>query len=150
VQVTAESAEIAEILHARFLMQERLNEITGHIISAAIEVHRELGPGLLESAYEACLAFEIRRRNLGVERQVPLPLLYRGSRMLDCGYRLHLVVEDAVVVEVKTIERFEPVHAAQMLPYLRLSHRTVGLLLNFHVKWLTEQGVKRFVLDFPE
>lgn len=128
---------------------ERLNELTSQIISAAIQVHRELGPGLLESAYEACLSFELQSRNLTVEHQVPLPLIYRGIN-IGCGYRLDLVVEDAVIVEIKTIERFEPVHSAQLISYLRLSKRKVGLLLNFHVKWLTEQGVKRVVLDFPE
>jgi GxxExxY protein len=149
VQLTAERAEIAEILHAGLLMKERLNEITSAIISAAISVHHELGPGLLESAYETCLHFELEQRNLVVERQVALPLNYRSIRM-DCGYRLDLLVEDAVIVEIKTIERFEPVHLAQLLSYLRLSRRKVGLLLNFHVEWLSKQGIKRVVLDFPE
>jgi GxxExxY protein len=130
-------------------MKDRLNGITSEIINAAIEVHRELGPGLLESAYQTCLAFEIEQRQLMVERQVPLPLMYRNIRM-DCGYRLDLVVERAVIVEVKTVERFEPVHTAQVLSYLRISGHKVGLLLNFHVKWLTEQGLKRIVNGFPQ
>ena len=149
MQSTAERAEIAEILHGCLFVKDHLNEITGRIISVAIDVHRELGPGLLESAYETCLSFELAERKLAVARQVPLPLTYRGVR-LDCSYRLDLVVEEAVIVEVKTIERFEPVHEAQLLSYLRLSGCKVGLLLNFHVKWLTEQGIKRVVCDFPE
>ena len=130
-------------------MTDRLNGITSQIINAAIEVHRELGPGLLESAYQTCLAFEIEQKHLMVERQVALPLVYRGIRM-DCGYRLDLVVENAVIVEVKTVERFEPVHTAQLLSYLRISGHKIGLLLNFHVKWLTDQGIKRVVNGFPE
>jgi GxxExxY protein len=130
-------------------MKDRFNKITSEIINAAIEVHRQLGPGLLESAYRTCLAFEIDQRHLAVECEVALPLTYRGIRM-DCGYRLDLVVENAVIVEIKTVERFEPVHTAQLLSYLRISRRKVGLLLNFHVKWLTDQGIKRVVNDFPE
>src|SRR4051812_40849325 len=99
---------------------EPINQITETIIGAAIAVHRELGPGLLESAYEACLAFEVAERGLDVARQVELPIVYRGVR-LDCGYRLDLLVEKQVIVEVKALEQVLPVHEAQILSYLRLS-----------------------------
>ena len=121
-------------------MKERLNALTQQIIGAALVVHRELGPGLLESAYEACLAFELLERGMAFERQKALPLVYRG-RTLDCGYRLDLLIEEAVIVEVKSIDRFDSVHLAQMLSYLRLSGCKVGLLINFNVKWLVRQGV---------
>lgn len=130
-------------------MKERLNALTQKIIGAAIQVHREIGPGALESTYEACLTFELVDRGLAVERQKPLPLVYRG-RTLDCGYRVDLLVENAVIVEVKSIERFEPVHTAQLISYLRLSRCRVGLLINFNVKWLVEDGIKRVVNEFPD
>ena len=114
--------------------KERLNGVTEQVISAAIAVHHELGPGMLESAYEACLVSELLDRELVVERQKALPLVYRG-RVLECGYRVDLLVEGAVIVEVKSIERFERVHSAQLLSYLRLSGCKVGLLINFNVKW---------------
>lgn len=100
--------------------KERLNRITESIIGAAIEVHRALGPGLLESAYETCLAFELVERGLKVEQQKPLPVVYREVK-LDCGYRLDLLVEEAVIVEVKAVDRLAPIHQAQLLSYLRLS-----------------------------
>jgi GxxExxY protein len=127
----------------------RLNGLTEQIIAAAISVHHELGPGMLESAYEACLVFELMDRGLSVERQKALPLFYRGQ-FLDCGYRIDLLVEGTVVVEVKSIERFERVHAAQLLSYLRFSGCKVGLLINFNVKWLVDNGIKRVVNGFPE
>jgi GxxExxY protein len=130
-------------------MKERLNALTYEIIAASLAVHRELGPGLLESAYEACLSFELLARGLNIERQKPLPLTYRGHS-LDCGYRLDLLVEGAVIVEVKSIECFNQVHIAQVLSYLRLSGCRVGLLINFNVKWLVRNGVKRLVHCFPE
>ena len=130
-------------------MRDELNALTQAIISAAITVHHELGPGLLESAYEACLAFELLDRGFLVERQKELPLVYRKQK-LDCGYRIDLLIERLVVVEVKSIERFERVHAAQLLSYLRLSGCKVGLLFNFNVKWLIESGIKRVVNGFPE
>src|SRR3954466_3785735 len=105
---------------------------TGQIIGACIEVHRHLGPGLLESAYEHCLAYELRSRRFRVQRQVALPLQYKGLG-LDCGYRLDLVVEDVLVLEIKSVERLLPVHEAQVLTYLRLTGLQVGLLVNFHV-----------------
>ena len=130
-------------------MNERLNALTRQIITAALAVHRELGPGLLESAYEACLAFELLECGLPFERQKPLPLIYRG-RTMDCGYRLDLLVDGMVVVEVKAVAAFDAVHQAQMLSYLRLSGCKVGLLINFNVKWLVRDGVRRFVHGFPE
>ena len=136
-------------LHGPRPMKERLNALTQQIIGAALAVHRELGPGLLESAYEACLTFELLERGMVFERQKALPVVYRG-RTLDCGYRLDLLIEEAVIVEVKSIDRFDSVHLAQMLSYLRLSGCKVGLLINFNVKWLVRQGVRRLVHGFPE
>lgn len=130
-------------------MRERLNSLTEQIIGAALAVHRELGPGMLESAYERCLAFELADRGLHVHRQKPLPLVYRGVR-LDCGYKIDLLVEDLVIVEVKSIERLERVHSAQMLSYLRMLKRNVGLLINFNVQWLVRDGIRRIVNGFPE
>ncbi|MCD6455457.1 MAG: GxxExxY protein [Methanophagales archaeon] len=127
--------------------KERLNRITEGIIGAAIEVHRDLGPGLLESAYETCLAFELVERGLKVEQQKPLPVVYREVK-LDCGYRLDLLVEEAVIVEVKAVDRLAPIHKAQLLSYLRLSGCKVGLLINFNVKVLKD-GIRRVVNEFP-
>lgn len=128
--------------------RDRFDLITRRIIGAAIEVHRHLGPGLLESAYEKCLAFELRERGLKVDEQKPLPVIYKGVG-LDCGYRLDLVVEDEVVVEIKAIEHLAPIHEAQLLSYLRLSGKHVGLLINFHVRIL-KNGLKRIVNEFPD
>jgi GxxExxY protein len=130
-------------------VREELNAITDTIIGAAIEVHRALGPGMLESSYDSCLAFELVDRGLRVERQTPLPLIYRG-RPLDLGYRLDLLIEEKVVVEVKAIDRIKPVHTAQVLSYLRLAGCKVGLLINVNVKWHVEDGLKRIVNEFPE
>jgi GxxExxY protein len=130
-------------------MKERLNAVTRTVIAASLAVHRELGPGLLESAYEACLAYELLARGLDVERQKALPLVY-GNHRLDCGYRLDLVIDDAVIVEVKSVEAFNSVHMAQMISYLRLSGYSVGLLINFNVKWLVKHGIRRLVHRFPE
>ena len=127
-------------------MEKRINEITEEIIGAAIAVHRELGPGLLESAYEACLAWELTERGLKVERQKALPVTYRGVKV-DCGYRIDLLVEEMVVVELKAVERLEPIHEAQLLSYLKLSTHQVGLLINFNVKML-KQGIKRIVHNY--
>jgi len=128
--------------------KDRLDQITESIIGAAIEVHRALGPGLLESAYEACLAFELVERGLKIERQKPLPVVYRGVK-LDCGYRLDIFVENAVIMEIKVVDRLAPIHKAQLLSYLRLSSCKVGLLINFNVKVLKD-GVVRVVNDFPD
>lgn len=118
--------------------------LTERIIGAAMEVHRILGPGLLESAYQACLAWELDQRGLSVRQQVALPVLYKDVE-IDLGYRLDLEVDDAVVVEIKTVRVFEAIHAAQLLTYLRLSGHRVGLLLNFNVPML-KQGIRRLVL----
>lgn len=119
-------------------------ELTGAIIGAAIEVHRELGPGLLESAYEECLCRELELRDISFERQKPLPLEYKGLR-LDWGYRMDLLVEGRVIVDTKCVEALAPIHQAQLLTYLRLAKVKVGLLINFNVVVLKE-GVKRLVL----
>jgi GxxExxY protein len=130
-------------------MKERLNVLTEVIIGAALDVHREIGPGMLESAYESCLVFELLRRDLQIERQKPLPLVYRGHA-LEIGYRLDILVENLVVVEVKAIERIERVHGAQLLSYLRLTGCKVGLVINFNVRWLVRDGIKRVVDGFPD
>jgi len=127
-------------------MSLNLNDLTKIIIGAAISVHKELGPGLLESAYEACLAYELAERKLRIERQKSLPITYRGVQ-LDCGYRIDLFVEDQVVVELKAVENLEPIHEAQLLSYLKLSRCEVGLLINFNVKVLKD-GIRRFVNKF--
>lgn len=120
-----------------------LNQLTAAIIGAAIEVHRALGPGLLESAYESCLAHELGLRGISLERQKPIPLCYKGLS-LQCGYRLDLLVAGQVVVEVKAVERLLPIHEAQVLSYLKLAHCPVGLLINFDVKVLRD-GIRRFI-----
>jgi GxxExxY protein len=119
-------------------------DLTEQIIGAAIEVHKELGPGLLESAYEQCLCHELHLRQIEFRRQVQLPVAYKGLK-LDCGYCVDLIVQDAVVLELKSVDKFEAVHQAQLLTYLRLSGKRVGLLLNFNVPVLT-QGIIRRVL----
>jgi GxxExxY protein len=121
-----------------------LNKITEQVIGAAIEVHRALGPGLLESAYEECLCHELRLRGVAFERQRPLPVEYKGTK-LDCGYRLDLLVADVVVVEIKAVESIEPIHEAQLLTYLKLGGWTLGLLINFNVPVLKD-GIRRRVL----
>lgn len=128
--------------------KDRLDSITRPIIGAAIEVHRRLGPGLLESAYETCLAFELQQMGIRVEQQKSLPVVYKEVN-LDCGYRLDLVIEDSVVVEIKDVEQLAPIHDAQILCYLRLSGKRVGLLINFHARVL-KNGLKRIVNEFPD
>jgi GxxExxY protein len=128
--------------------RDRLNRLSNVVIGAALRVHSELGPGMLESAYEECTLFELTDKGLHVERQKPLPLIYRGHR-LDCGYRVDMIVEDAIVIEVKAIERLERVHSAQVLSYLRQLKLKLGLLINFNVKWL-QDGIQRVVNGFPE
>ena len=140
---TAEYAETAEMSE-----KEKLDGMTEQVIGAAIQVHRALGPGLLESAYEACLAFELVDRGLKVEQQKPLPVVYRQIK-LDTGYRLDLLVEGEVIVEVKAVDRLAPIHDAQLLSYLKLSGCKVGLLINFNVKVLKE-GIKRIVNHYPD
>ena len=140
--ITAEPAESAEIFAAK-----GLNRITDQIIGAAMRVHRSLGPGLLESAYQACLAFELAQYGFRVAQQHPLPVVYHGVR-LSCGYRLDFLVENDVIVEVKSVARIDRIHEAQMISYLRLADRRVGLLINFNVR-LLKSGIKRFVNNFP-
>jgi len=119
-------------------------DLSERVIGLAIEVHRHLGPGLLESSYEQCLCFELKSSGIDHHRQVPLPVVYKDVR-LDCGYRMDIVVEHALIVEIKAIERVTPVHEAQMLTYLRLSGPHVGLLMNFNSVTL-RQRLRRFVL----
>jgi len=121
-----------------------LNALTRQIIGAGIEVHRHLGPGLLETSYETCLAYELEQRGLAVERQKALPLTYKKIR-LEQGFRIDLLVENTVVVELKAIDQLLPVHEAQMLSYLRFTGCKVGLLMNFNVKFLKD-GIRRFIL----
>jgi GxxExxY protein len=126
----------------------KINQVTEAVIGAAIEVHRALGPGLLESAYEECLCRELSLRQIGYERQRPLPVTYKGLD-LDCGYRLDLLVADTVVVEIKAVESLLPIHEAQLLTYLKLGGWKVGLLINFNVPVL-KQGIRRRVLGLME
>ncbi|HTS13499.1 MAG TPA: GxxExxY protein [Candidatus Limnocylindrales bacterium] len=123
-------------------------QLTHGIIGAAIEVHRTLGPGLLESAYEECLAREFVIRKIPFARQKPIPLAYKDVH-LDCGYRIDLLVADRVVVEIKAVESLAPIHDAILLTYLRLSGCTLGLLINFHAVVL-RSGIRRLVLNHPE
>jgi len=118
-------------------------ELTGEILGAAIEVHRVLGPGLLESAYEQCLAHELEMRDISFERQVPIKIQYKGIE-IDQGYRADLIVDKKIVVELKSFDAFAPVHEAQILTYLKLANKKVGLLINFNVTVLKE-GIKRYV-----
>ncbi|KAF0142980.1 MAG: hypothetical protein FD122_246 [Stygiobacter sp.] len=121
-----------------------INLITKEIISAAIEVHKQLGPGMLESAYEECLCYELSLRGLKVERQKPIPVVYKEIK-LDCGYRAELLVENEVVVELKAQDVILPVHEAQILTYLRFANKKIGLLINFNVTVL-KNGIRRFIL----
>lgn len=122
----------------------QFEQITKEIIGAAIEVHKALGPGLLESAYEECLAYELIQKGLKVERQKPVPVIYKEIK-LDYGYRIDLLVEDSVIVELKSIEAFAPIHEAQILTYMKFAEKKVGLLINFNVTVL-KNGLKRYVL----
>ena len=126
----------------------KLNEITENIIGAAIEVHRHLGAGLLESVYEECLCHELEYRGLKFNKQHPVPVCYKNVS-LDAGYKLDLYVENAVVVELKTVEKLLPIHDAQLLTYMKLVGSTVGLLINFNVPYL-RKGIKRKVVDYNE
>src|SRR6266571_8488836 len=139
--LTAESTENTELV-------EELNQLTDTIIGSAIEVHRALGPGLLESTYEMCLCRELSIRGLRFERQVPISVEYKSIK-LDCGYRADLVVEDSVLVEIKAIDSLLPLHDAQLLSYLKLGGWKVGLLINFNVE-LLKHGIRRRVLGLVE
>jgi GxxExxY protein len=125
-----------------------INELTNKVIGAAIEVHKTLGPGLLESTYERCLCHELRLRGIPFTSQVPLRVVYKGEK-LDCGYQMDLVVENAIVLELKSCEKLEPIHQAQLLTYLKLSGFKLGLLLNFNVPAMRD-GIRRIVNALPE
>jgi GxxExxY protein len=125
-----------------------MNQLSSKIIGAAIEVHKTLGPGLLESAYEECLCHELSIQGLLFEKQKPLSIDYKGKK-LDCGYRLDIVVEKAVIIELKSCEKIEPIHKAQLLTYLKLSGLNLGLILNFNVP-LMRDGIVRIVNEFSE
>ena len=121
------------------------DKLSNLIIGAAIEVHKNLGAGLLESAYEACLAYEFMQRGIPFEQQKPLPVVYKGNR-LECGYRLDFVIDNLVIVELKSVSMFNPVHEAQLITYLKLSKLKLGMLLNFNVR-LMKEGIKRVALN---
>lgn len=127
---------------------QSLDKLSEKVIGACIEVHRALGPGLLESAYEECVCHELSLRAIRFERQFPLPVIYKAVK-LDCGYRLDLVVENRIIVELKSVETLLPIHEAQVLTYLKLTGKTVGLLMNFNVPVL-KAGLKRIVNQFPD
>lgn len=127
----------------RYKMYESLDQLTSIIIGCAIDVHRVLGPGLLEAAYEACLVYELRQKNIKLEQQKHLPVVYKGN-LLDCGYRLDLLIEEQVIIELKAIEKIEDIHKAQLLSYLKLSGCKIGLLINFNVE-LLKDGICRMV-----
>ena len=118
-------------------------DVAREVVDAALAVHRELGPGLLESAYEQCLAFELGRRGLTVERQKEVPIMYQGTR-IDAGYRIDLLVDGSIIVELKAVDRVAPVHKAQLLSYLRLAELRIGFLINFHVR-LLKDGIRRLM-----
>jgi GxxExxY protein len=122
-----------------------LNEISGQIVDAAMRVHTHLGPGLLESAYQACLAYELQQRGLRIALQVPLPVEYEGIRV-DAGYRIDMLVEDTILVELKAVDAIHPIHRAQLLSYLRLSGKRVGLIINFNVQHFRD-GIVRLIND---
>jgi len=119
-----------------------INQITEKIIGCAIEVHKKLGPGLLESAYEECLSYELKCAGLAFQRQVPVPIVYKDIK-LECGYRIDILVEKTVIIELKAIEALAPVHEAQILTHMKFANKTIGLLINFNVT-LLKSGIKRY------
>lgn len=124
-------------------MEYKHQQLTHSIIGCAMEVHKLLGPGLLESAYEECLTYELIKAGLNIERQKPVPVVYKEIK-LECGYRMDILVENTVVVELKTVEAFNDVHEAQVLTYMKFAEKPVGLLINFNVT-LLKNGLKRYV-----
>jgi GxxExxY protein len=143
-----EHTEGAETLRLGSGSREQLDRLTREIIAAAIEVHRHVGPGLLESAYEECLCFELSQRKIRFQRQLAVPVEYKGLK-LNCSYRLDLLVEDAVIVEIKALDTVLPVHSAQVLTYLKATGKPVGLLINFNVPVL-KNGLKRVVNHYND
>jgi GxxExxY protein len=135
-------------IHRRDAETLSFNELMERLIGACIEIHRALGPGLLESAYEECLCHELKSAGLAFERQKPLPVRYKDVN-LDCGYRLDLVVEDRLILELKSVDQLLPIHEAQLLTYLKLSGLTLGLLVNFNVPAL-KAGIKRIANNFSD
>jgi GxxExxY protein len=125
-------------------LHPKLNKITSEIINAAMAVHLVLGPGLLESAYQVCLIHELRKRGMHIEAEVPVPVIYDGIK-LECGYRIDIVVENSVVLELKAIEAIAPIHEAQLISYIKLSGNRLGLLINFHVLHLRDGIMRRVV-----
>ena len=146
-EIRGDDTEIRRVnFELRVFME--LNKLTGKVIGLAIEVHKNLGPGLLESAYSECLTYEIASSGLYVEKQKALPIIYKDIK-LDHGYRIDLLVEKSLVLELKTVETFTDVHYAQIVTYLKLGNYPVGLLINFHTKIL-KNGLKRFVNEFSD
>jgi GxxExxY protein len=131
----------------RLINGSAMNELSSRVIGACIEVHRHLGPGLMESTYQACLCRELRLLGISFQQQVPVPLEYKGE-LVDCAYRLDVVVEGALILEIKAVEALLPIHDAQLLTYLKLTGLSLGLLINFNVPRLAT-GVKRLVNQFP-
>jgi GxxExxY protein len=125
-----------------------IDAIASEIVDAAFKVHKELGPGLLESAYEACLEHELKKRGLDVERQKPQPVHYDGI-VIDVGYRIDLLVNNSVIIELKTVEQLAPIHQAQLMTYLKLSKKSLGFLINFNVP-LIKNGIRRIANQFQE
>lgn len=125
-----------------------INDLTGKVIGAAIEVHKILGPGLLESTYEECLAYELKERNILFQRQKELPVIYKNEQ-LDCGYRLDFIIENKLILELKSCDSIKPIHEAQLLTYLKLSNNQIGLLINFNVSVLKD-GIKRMMINNHE
>ena len=146
----AEARRSQRITQREILMKtkEELNELSGSIIDAAMEVHREFGPGLLERVYEASLAKELELRGISSRRQVPAPVTYKGELLEEEAYKIDLLVEETVVVELKTVPILLPIHEAQIHTYMRLSQKCLGLLINFNVPLLRD-GIKRHVINFP-
>jgi GxxExxY protein len=125
-------------------MELELNQLSSKVIVAAINIHEELGPGLLESVYAACMAIELKEMDLKVESEVPLPVYYHGKKISEEGFRLDLLIEDRIVVELKSVEKVQPVHKKQLLPYLRLAKKPLGLLINFNEP-LLKNGITRII-----
>ncbi|MFC1858964.1 GxxExxY protein [Thermodesulfobacteriota bacterium] len=122
----------------------KFDELSNRVIGCAIEVHKQLGPGLLESTYEQCLAYELNKAGLPFKLQMPLPVHYKEIK-LDCGYRIDILIDDKIIVELKSVEKLLPIHQAQLLTYMKLSHIKIGLLINFNVRFI-KNGIKRMVL----